>query len=71
MSKWLLDLEGFDYRKFQCNWLILCHQGLIDLIAKNRTAREKIISVYKEQYGSLTDGTKINDIIIKNFIGVN
>lgn len=54
MSKWLLDLEGFDYRKFQCNWLILCHQGLIDLIAKNRTAREKIISVYKEQYGSLT-----------------
>ena len=69
MSKWLLDLEGFDYGKFQCKWLTLCHQGLIDSIAGNRIARESIISVYKEQYGSLTDSTKINDIIIKNFVG--
>lgn len=71
MSKWLLDLEGFDYGKFQCKWLTLCRQGLIDSIAGNKIARESIISVYKEQYDSLTDSTKINDIIIKNFIGVN
>jgi hypothetical protein len=71
MSKWLLDLDGFDYGKFQCKWLTLCHQGLIDLIAGNRIARESIIRVYKEQYGSLTDSTKINDIIIKNFVGMH
>jgi hypothetical protein len=71
MSKWLVDLEKFDYGKFQCKWLTLCPQGLIDLIAGNRIARESIISVYKEQYGSLTDSTKINDIIIKNFVGMH
>lgn len=68
MSKWLLDLDGFDYSKFQCSWLTLCHQGLIDSIVGNAIAKENILNIYKEQYGLLTDSVKINDIIVKNFI---
>ena len=68
MSKWLLDLDNFDYRKFDCSWLTLCQQGLIDLIVANDIARKGILNNYKEQYDTLTDSTKITDIIVRNFI---
>ncbi len=68
MSKWLLDLDNFEYKNFDCSWLLLCQQGLIEIIAKNDIARKSIVNIYKEQYNALTDGIKINDIIVKNFI---
>ena len=68
MSKWLLDLDNFDYTKFDCSWLTLCQQGLIDLIVANDIARKGILNNYKEQYDTLTDSTKITDIIVRNFI---
>lgn len=68
MSKWLLDLDEFDYRKFQCSWLTLCSQSLIETIVKNETVKKNILKIYKEQYSVLNDRAQINEIIIKNFI---
>lgn len=68
MSKWLLDLEGFDYAKFNCSWLKLCKQKLLDSIVENEIAKKSILNIYKRQYGTLTESEKINDIIINNFI---
>lgn len=68
MSKWLLDLDGFDYEKFKCSWLIMCHQGLLKTIVKNEFVRTSILKVYKEQYEALVDSSKINDVIIKYFL---
>lgn len=68
MSKWLLDLENYDYRKFDCSWLTLCQKGLIDLIVQNDVARKSIVNTYKEQYNTIIDIAQINDIIIRDFI---
>lgn len=68
MSKWLLDLQGFDYTKFNCSWLKLCKQKLLDSIVKNEIAKNSILNIYKMQYATLAEREKINDIIINNFI---
>ena len=68
MSKWLLDLNKFDYNKFECSWLVLCGDRLLKSIAENQEVRQNIIFAYKKQYGSLSDADKVSNIIVKYFI---
>ena len=68
MSKWLLNLNNFDYNKFECSWLVLCGGRLLKSIAENQEVKQNIISSYKKQYGYLLEADKVNDIIIKYFI---
>lgn len=50
MSKWLLDLNEFDYNKFESSWLLLCGDKLLKSIVENPEVKQNIISVYKKQY---------------------
>ena len=68
MSKWLLNLNNFDYNKFECSWLVLCGGRLLKSIAENQEVKQNIISSYKKQYDYLLEADKVNDIIIKYFI---
>lgn len=68
MSKWLLNLNNFDYNKFECSWLVLCGNRLLRSIAENQEVKQNIISSYKKQYDYLLEADKVNDIIIKYFI---
>ncbi len=69
--KWLIDLDEFDYSKFDCDWLLCCHPDLLGKIAKNKAARSNIIRIYKDKYKTMVSRSKINDIIIKYFIVVD
>ena len=68
MSKWLMDISGFDYSAFDCNWLGCCSSGLLRRIAQDEVANKCIRRVYKEQYESKTARNGISNIIIKYFI---
>lgn len=68
MSKWLMDLNKFDYNKFECSWLVLCGDKLLKAIVENPEVKHNIISAYKRQYDSLPQLDKVSDIIVKYFI---
>lgn len=68
MSQWLLNIEKFDYNQFDCNWLNLCHSGLLRSIAQNDVARKNILTAYKKQYESKVVLSNVNEIIIEYFI---
>ena len=68
MSKWLIDLNKFDYNKFECSWLVLCGDKLLKAIVENPEVKHNIISAYKRQYDSLPQLDKVSDIIVKYFI---
>lgn len=67
-SKWLMDMEKYDYSKFDCSWLNLCQDGLIKKIVENDIVRKEILSAYKEQFNKLSEKSKVNEIIVKYFI---
>ena len=71
MSIWLLDVEHYDYSKFDCNWLSLCHYGLLKAISANAIAKEGILESYQLQYTTKPLQGNINDIIVKYFIYPN
>lgn len=68
MSKWLLDMNTFDYEKFECSWLLQCSSKLLESIAENKIVCENIRSVYKKQYDTLADRQDITDKIVKYFM---
>lgn len=68
MSQWLLNIEKFDYSKFDCNWLNLCRSGLLRSIAQNDVARKSILTAYKSQYEANAVLSKVNEIIIDYII---
>ena len=68
MSRWLLNMESFDYVAFDCKWLDLCQSGLLKKIAANCIAREKILATYKKKYESGTVSNKITGLIVKFFL---
>lgn len=68
MSRWILNMESFDYANFDCKWLDFCQFGLLKKIAANSIAREKILAAYKKQYESGTVSNNITELIVKFFI---
>lgn len=51
-TKWLADMDGFDYEQFDIKWLEGCSDMLLKSISKNIIARkaiaEKYIQLYKD-----------------------
>ncbi len=68
MSKWLIDIEKFDYENFDCNWLELCRPKLLRNISKNKIANANIRKAYKVQSKSKSLSNKIQDIIVDYFL---
>ena len=67
-SKWLIDVDGYDYSNFDLLWLKHCYPSLLKKLAVNSTVREAVIGVYKEKYSSEYIDNKTNDIVVKYFM---
>ena len=67
-SKWLIDIEGYDYSEFNLSWLKHCYPSLLKKIAENKKVREAVVSIFKEKYASDYTDNRINKIVIKYFI---
>ena len=67
-SKWLVDVDNFDYNEFDLNWLKHCYPKLLKKLADNKRVRESVILVYKEKYSTEYIDNNTNEIIIKYFI---
>ncbi len=67
-SKWLVDIERYDYSEFDLAWLKHCHPSLLKKLAENKKVKEIVVSKFKEKYASDYTDYKINKIIIKYFI---
>lgn len=67
-SKWLIDIEGYEYKKFNLIWLKKVVPSFHKRLSENKKVRECIISIYKEKYSSTYIDSKTNEIIIKNFV---
>lgn len=68
MSIWLLDIEKFDYDRFDCNWLSECGSILLQNISRSEIARKGILKAYQQQYDSKPMLDNVNDIIVKYFM---
>lgn len=68
LPKWLLNMDTFDYSKFDCQWLETSSPSLLKSISKNPIAVKGILEAYKTQYESKAISTDVTDIIIKYFI---
>ena len=67
-SKWLIDIENFNYEEFVLSWLKHCYPSLLKKLASNKKARESVIAAYKKKYPSEYIDNKTNEIIIKYFV---
>ena len=67
-SKWLIDMEGYDYSEFDVSWLKKCYPSLLEKISENKKVKALIIKVYKEKYSSGHIDNRINEIVIHYFI---
>ena len=67
-SKWLFDMNGFDYSEFNLSWLDLCSPGLLQSIAENDVARTKVLAIYKEKYTTETFEKSIHEKVVKYLI---
>lgn len=68
MNQWLIDLDEFNYKDFDLNWLSLCHSGLLKTVSKNDTARNEIIKIFKDKFSKNEITSNIENIIVKYFI---
>lgn len=50
LTKWLIDLNGFDYSIFDIKWLEGCSRALLEKIAGNENARRNIANKFREAY---------------------
>ena len=67
-DKWLVNLEWYDYSRFDLTWLKRCYVSLLKKLADNKTIRDAIVSIYKEKYSSEYIDNKTSEIIIKYFV---
>ena len=65
-TKWIVDMENFDYNLFDLKWLLICPAGILKDIASNEKVREGIINEYKLEFSGIDN--EINDIIVKYFL---
>lgn len=49
-TTWLIDLDGFDYSKFNVEWINRCYTPLLKRISSNDKAREGISKKIAEEY---------------------
>lgn len=68
LSKWLIDMNGYDYAKFDCKWLETCSERLLKQIAQNTIAVKGILKAYKSQFDTKAISSDVTKIINKYFI---
>lgn len=68
LSKWLIDMNGYDYTKFDCNWLETCSELLLEQISQNPIAVKGILKAYKSQFETKAISSEVTRIINKHFI---
>lgn len=49
-ADWLMDYKGYDYSKFDINWLIICSDKLLDVICNDTDVRDKIRQCVEKAY---------------------
>lgn len=68
ISKWLTDVDGFDYSTFDLNWLLRCSGGLLISLAKKPIVRKNVAKEVKRQFLSRTLDDQILKIYMKYFV---
>ena len=68
MSQWLLNMDSFDYDRFDCNWIMLCQPGLLRSLARNDVVKNGILAAYRKQYKEGKILHKVESRIMKYFI---
>ncbi|MBD5544070.1 MAG: hypothetical protein HDR01_07515 [Lachnospiraceae bacterium] len=65
--RFLSDMEHFDYKEFELEWLLGFSPGLRETIAANATAGPKIRRQFKEYFMRENDDKKLLKIYFENF----
>lgn len=68
LSKWLIDMEHFDYADFDLIWLTYCRETKLAEIASTPTIAEKIKEVFMSEYSRGSVDKRIVDIMIQSFL---
>ena len=68
MSKWLIDMENYDYNNFEVSWLEISTNSLLRSIAKCETAKKKICKKIRDRYMRGDVDKKILSIYFKYFV---
>lgn len=68
LQKWLLNMDNYDYSKFDCHWLETSSPSLLKSISKKPIVVSNILKAYKKQYDTNGVQSKITDIIMKYFL---
>ncbi len=68
ISKWLTDVDGFDYSAFDLNWLSKCYGGLLAKLAEKPIVRENVAKEVKKQFLSRTLDNQILKIYMQYFV---
>lgn len=68
LTKWLINMNDYDYSKFDCKWLETSNELLLEQIAQNPIAVKGILKAYKSQFETKAIGSEVTKIINKHFI---
>lgn len=68
ISKWLTDVDGFDYSAFELNWLSQCYGGLLAKLSEKPIVRENVAKEVKKQFLNKTLDDQILKIYMKYFV---
>ena len=60
ICKWLIDVDRFNYKDFDLNWLLGCPGGLLKKLAKKPIVRKNVIQEVKKQF---SNGKLKNEIL--------
>lgn len=67
ICKWLIDVDGFNYKAFDLNWLLGCPGGLLKKLAKKPIVRKNVIQEVKKQFSNRTLDNQILKIYMEYF----
>lgn len=67
ISKWLIDVDGYDYNNFDLNWLSRCSGRLLKKLAEKPIVRENVAKEVKKQFFSRTLDSQELKIYMKYF----
>ena len=68
ISKWVIDVDGFDYSSFNLNWLLGCSGGLLKVLARKPIVRKNVAQEVKKQFLNRTLDEPILKIYMKYFV---
>lgn len=67
ISKWVIDVDGFDYSSFNLNWLLGCSGGLLKVLARKPIVRKNVAQEVKKQFLNRTLDKHVLKIYMEYF----